>query len=341
MIRGFIGVSITVIIFLIFYKKIDKNRKIMIMTILLLCWFPYLFDYFFMGNIKTKMNMSEWSSFLGGYIGAVITLIGVSWQIKNDNESKKEDILLKQNNKKESVKNYFKYILETNKEIIIELKRSNLYYNYIPKIKMYPKLECVSGQFVENNYNNFFLENDYFLFIKYFREINTVSELINYLIENIKKKEELIIKLPEGGIKSDLILLSGIFNTIVAPLDLLIYKNLPLDTKSQLKDILNEETLYLIEESIKFLKNETQLKEKIKINKNIIDVEYINTIKSDIRKLSNDFIEAILCGKIEDNQNIINEYIEVFNKETELYQRLIDLETVYEDIMKKIYKKAD
>ena len=109
-------IIIFIIIFLYPLKQnyeIYKQKRVVILGILVFIIIPIIVDYVVIGDtlIKTNQSNAQWSSFLGSYlgcgIGGFITLFGVYWQTTRQEKQKE----------KEEIRNFLlglKYNLEEN-----------------------------------------------------------------------------------------------------------------------------------------------------------------------------------------------------------------------------------
>lgn len=68
-----------------------KNKFYILFIIITYLFFPLFFDKFIMNKFHTFFEKSDWASFLGGYIGSGITLIGIAIQIFYDKKSRQEE----------------------------------------------------------------------------------------------------------------------------------------------------------------------------------------------------------------------------------------------------------
>ena len=73
-----------------------KIIAIIVISVLLLISLPLAIDWFIIGNdFPSNVNNSDWMSFLGGYVGAIlsgaISLIGIIWTIKFTREQNRAD----------------------------------------------------------------------------------------------------------------------------------------------------------------------------------------------------------------------------------------------------------
>ena len=109
-------IIIFIIIFLYPLKQnyeIYKQKRVVILGILVFIIIPIIVDYVVIGDtlIKTNQSNAQWSSFLGSYlgcgIGGFIPLFGVYWQTTRQEKQKE----------KEEIRNFLlglKYNLEEN-----------------------------------------------------------------------------------------------------------------------------------------------------------------------------------------------------------------------------------
>ena len=69
-----------------------------VLGILIFIFLPWIIDEYFMGLFVTNWGISDWAGFLGSYIGgiigALITLVGVYWQIKRDDKLKNKEKII-------------------------------------------------------------------------------------------------------------------------------------------------------------------------------------------------------------------------------------------------------
>lgn len=203
-----------ILIFCNFYKFPNGNKKFittLIWTVFILSWFPYLFDRFVIGKFYTNMDISHWSSFLGSYIGATITLGGVAFQIhqdsivrkieENNNQKEKElEIEKKKKEKKEGLVHYLEYIVKYNLQAMSFIKNSDLMFSYDTFLyykEEYPRLKTLDSNFLETNYNNFFLLKCSQETINFFDNSTEINSYINNLINNFDKKINCIKKLQD------------------------------------------------------------------------------------------------------------------------------------------------
>ena len=103
-----------------------KSKKIIwlvIIAILLVIIFPFIMDYFIIGNeVPSNISNSEWVSFLGSYVGAIISamigIVGVFLTIQyykeQDEKSKEEknELILSEIKKQYEIKYKFEFLEE-------------------------------------------------------------------------------------------------------------------------------------------------------------------------------------------------------------------------------------
>ena len=196
---------ICVIIVFSFINEIKlKIISLFSIGILVFCWIPIGVDYFivkgFIQDTTIQWTKTEWAGFLGSYlgggIGAIITLFGVWWQIKRDDKIKQRDkvigvlkgILYSLNRNLES-----KNLDSINKRSFYILDyyygdtiHSKFYTNYIYEI--FPEI-------IRENYKVIFE-------LDFGKEIIDLNELIKHFNQNykflsleLKKKKNIIRKI--------------------------------------------------------------------------------------------------------------------------------------------------
>lgn len=148
-------------------------RKIIIGIIILFLLIPYFLDKFIMGRIVTTMGKSEWFGFLGSYLGsglgALLTLLGVYYQI-NYNEKKE---------KKEKLEGVLKYVLYIFNKNLNKKYLYNLYFFNKNLIEKKERFEELSKKFIDDNLKILFT-------IDFGKEIVELNEkIINYNQKNL------------------------------------------------------------------------------------------------------------------------------------------------------------
>lgn len=72
-------------------KKLFYKYYKIVLFVLLLSFFPYLFDKIIMNRFITNWNLHDWGGFLGAYVGGFITLFGIWWQMTKEEKQKEKD----------------------------------------------------------------------------------------------------------------------------------------------------------------------------------------------------------------------------------------------------------
>lgn len=154
-----------------------------------------------MGTVVTVMDREHWfgffGSYLGGSIGAIITLIGIYWQL---NETKKKS----EKENKEGIFEYLKYILNKNKNIEFKyqvLKDLNTVYE-VRKDKLFFSLE---NSFIEGNAKTIFSEKKGKEIANLFESINNYNANYTNYIGNYIELEKRIDKIIQVLTKSELL----------------------------------------------------------------------------------------------------------------------------------------
>lgn len=310
-------ILLCIICFIIIFSFVNeiKLKRIYLFSIgiLVFCWIPIGVDYFivkgFVQDTTIQWTKAEWAGFLGSYlggsIGAVITLFGVWWQIKRDDKIKQRDkvigvlkgILYSLNKNLEDKKlEYHKkqsfYVLDYYCENLVHFKFYNSYiYEIFPEI-------------IKENYKIIFELN-------FGKEIVDLNELIKNFNKNHKflslqlKRKQVIIKEIEEFINSNAGFYSG---TKVN------------DILKKIKELSNFFFSTLSEDTKEILEKGKELHENVNNLLSIISAE------EDFLKKSNKLEQYILSEAI------------LLNKETNIFKIITEMEDIKGKIEKEIKK---
>lgn len=174
-------------------------KILLFVVVLIFLIIPCIIDAL-MGTVVTVMDREHWfgffGSYLGGSIGAIITLIGIYWQLNETNKkSEKEN--------KEGIFEYLKYILNKNQNIEFKyeiLKDSNTIYE-VRKDKLFFSL---GDSFIEGNAKAIFSEKKGKEIANLFENINNYNEIYVSYIENYIELKDRIAKIIQIFTESEL-----------------------------------------------------------------------------------------------------------------------------------------
>ena len=184
-------------------KKLKNNIYIKILFLLVtLGLSPLLIDKFLMGKFVTNWDIKDWASFLGSYLGgtlgAFITLYGIKWQVTREESQKEKNDL-------SSFLKALKYNINRNlndKDLENKIFSSFKIYSYCIEdaLILYDKINFIYP--LETNIN--FDYNKIFKLEKIGEEILNLNEEIKlfnedyeFLFNNWKKRDEMIKKIKE------------------------------------------------------------------------------------------------------------------------------------------------
>lgn len=113
----------TIIALVFISYKYFQNIKISLLVIFTFLSFPivyicFLKTFYFYIPGETIGNISDWISFSGGYIGAIITILCIGVQLKHDsNNRKKEEIIRIKEKEKGAIEFFIIYFTEINNNL--------------------------------------------------------------------------------------------------------------------------------------------------------------------------------------------------------------------------------
>ncbi len=191
------------IMFIILNKDLFPKKILLpIITLGIFCWIPIGVEYFFIETFvkyesKVGWVKSDWAGFLGSYlggaIGALITLVGVYWQIKRDDKLKN----------KEKIIGVLKGILYSlDKNLIADKKLSEEENKKILKEKMFQSFYFLDYYYDNTVYSVFYDTYIFEIFPEIIREnykvifeIDFGAEIIdlNNLIKELNKNHKFLI----------------------------------------------------------------------------------------------------------------------------------------------------
>lgn len=175
-------------------------KKTILLIIAIFLFTPYLLDKYMMGKVVTTMGKAEWFGFLGSYLGggitALITLIGIYWQL---NETKKKS----EKENKEGIFEYLKYILNKNQNIEFKyqiLRDSETTY----KVKKDKLFFSFGDSFIEGNAKIIFSEKKGKEIASLFESVNNYNKTYVSYIEDYIELKNRIDKIIQIFIESEL-----------------------------------------------------------------------------------------------------------------------------------------
>lgn len=140
--------------------------------------------------LHNKWNHSDWATFLGGFLGAFITLFGVWWQVTKTQKQKEKD----------EMKNHLlglKYNLEKNIKKFDYLYKNIIIFSYTLR-SFYDRID--KGFFEEIDSNGVFIDTKIFN-LNFTNDILDLKNLINeynknyiYLLNNVNEKNQILKK---------------------------------------------------------------------------------------------------------------------------------------------------
>ena len=221
-------ILLCIICFIVIFSFINEIKlKIMALFsigILVFCWIPIGIDYFiikgFLRDTTIQWTKTEWSGFLGSYlgggIGAIITLFGVWWQIKRDDKIKQRDKMI-------GVLKGILYSLNRNLETADKgsLCRQSFYildYYYYRKTivsKFYDNfIYTIFPEIIKENYKIIFELDFGKEIIDLDETIKTFNKNYKFLILKSKNKNRIIKKIEQQAIKLKNKGFSNMFNSL-------------------------------------------------------------------------------------------------------------------------------
>lgn len=291
---------------------------------------PLGIDQIFMNRFVTNWDMGHWSGFLGSYlgggIGALITLAGVWWQMKRSEKEKNIENLL-------GILNHIEYILEKNLEGDNSEKKTFYVFSY-NNISQTPSI-LENKYFFEfdQNFLNISMNNVYRLkFGKQVYELNdkilNFNKYYAYLANNSLEKKALFTKLNnEKGIEIYVHILE-ILSQLIRNISLYPEPNIAV-TIEYLRDHISEAPIEMkseineIVKNINFNENQDKIK---KILKDIVKAIRLTTerIQSKLKVESTIFSELLNFRVAED---------EILRKDA--YDLSEDMKKILEEISKE------
>lgn len=188
-------------------NNILSTIKVLGIVIFVFIIIPIIVDYIVIGNntIITFQSNSQWSSFLGSYlgggVGAFVTLAGVWWQVTRQEGQAAKD-------KKKSFLLGLKYNIEKNlefesKEGIIEIF---LVISYSSNLKKLDESEVINFLYplnsngVKIDFNTIYEFNFYEKILRLNDDINELNRIYIFLLFNSPNKANLLTKMLEKNI---------------------------------------------------------------------------------------------------------------------------------------------
>ena len=319
------------VIFILGYKKI-KGLKF-IFGILVALFIPIVFIvflkicYFYLpGN--TIGEVGDWIAFSGGYIGAIIALTGIWWQLDRTTRVTKEKAV-------DNALTYINFFVKFNLDNINKKKIEFIYEEYlhfekniIPTNNMYIKLYEIESEFIQNNLTTYIelgIIEDVYKIKEMINEFNIRGNLyFKELNENRKFLETFLNDISFQDIKQNETF--SLLNKLLKIISKIIFKYNSATLSGHIID------LYFIDRDLNYLKKECLNYKKIE------DYFFIEEIE-EIFKNSN----FIFLSKLDLLKNIQNEkIIPTFNINDSLLLSAAYLSLLQHIIFKlKLFKYSD
>lgn len=331
-------------------RKLNIYMKLII-GILTIIGIPLILDYFIFGNkIESNLNNAEWGSFLGGYLGAIISVLGVFISIKYQ-------IFENSNSKIKGTLKTIKAILNLNFEILEENQCAlsvvaNLSYTQgIVKIN-----ECEAKllydfprNFFEENINEIIEENIQKEMYEIISGINNINLNYNLQMNCLSERNRIIkekLKNEKDGCHSEIVKIIEKLNEIIVHyID--VYLEKIDESKMKYTQLLIIKNIEKIEElfinynrkEINNFKIVVDLSEIIQLKNEDIIIMSAEGIIGRGLKLGNIYLELIenlfFIGNFIENKTLENEFFIHYLRGRESLEEIISIKEKINILIKK------
>lgn len=183
------------------YKITKKLIFLLIVLIIPILFIGVLKLYYLIIPGEEIGEIGDWIGFSGGYIGALVALGGIYFQILEDKKNKEieeKKHLLKQ---KQNILKYLEFNLNKNKEFFSENNYGNILdctsFGFL-KHESFPKVYSLNSDYIQNNINSILsLEIIGYKIIDFDFEINDFIISYSYLVRNLQTKKILLENIQE------------------------------------------------------------------------------------------------------------------------------------------------